>query len=585
MKTFLNPSVKKYEARQGYLQVQSKMYIFYSELLPQKVIAKKLMTIMSYAEGKVEFTFCACKLPAYTVYIQEFSTKLKKIPTPPIDNEAYNLKIMSNGIIISASDEAGLYYGSVTLSQIFRKRGMTIPCANIEDWPDFKFRGFGPFYSGHNYESRDESPSSKYFQLAQQAADFKYNSFAFEIEAFKTPEDLKSFGDFCEDNHLMAVPVHPYLGLAHTDVVKYVEMSEKEFDKAAAPIKKAAALLKSKYFLIGGDELIDSYDHTQRKGIYSSKQLAEKKPHEWLYACLIRFYDFLKKSDITMMLWADFLIDENEFNGYPCMINGYGGKPDYHCRIAEMLPKDIVMLDWHYESAPEYPTINYIMSLGYNVVACPWRDVANPEIFAEYAHKTQNSKLLGMMQVNWETPFSASNTKLLERSAGHIWSPGDSIENDSEQMQIYRKYLKSNPFQRLWPGKNLIKIEVCQKGLGSSSFLVHSTGARSCYFQKDAVFVKSGRTSEISYAIDYPLQNASLTIFDVPENIEYSFEVIKDDSSVYEKLETVYTGKNISANLPSCIEKLKLKISGKNMSMTKQPFLKQLKIECNILES
>ena len=58
-----------------------------------------------------------------------------------LEKESYSLKITSDSIEITAYDNAGLFYGEMTvkqLSMIFDK----VPCMQIEDKPDFEWRGF-----------------------------------------------------------------------------------------------------------------------------------------------------------------------------------------------------------------------------------------------------------------------------------------------------------------------------------------------------------------------------------------------------------------------------------------------------------
>jgi hypothetical protein len=46
-------------------------------------------------------------------------------------------------------------------------------------------------------------------------------------------------------------------------------------------------------------------------------------------------------------------------------------------RAVDMMPKDVMICDWHYERADK--TAVYFAMKGFNVVTCPWR---NPEVAA-----------------------------------------------------------------------------------------------------------------------------------------------------------------------------------------------------------
>lgn len=60
----------------------------------------------------------------------------------PMEKEAYTLEITPSSIEIVANDEAGLFYGEMTVKQLVMIFGDKIPCLKIEDKPEFEWRGF-----------------------------------------------------------------------------------------------------------------------------------------------------------------------------------------------------------------------------------------------------------------------------------------------------------------------------------------------------------------------------------------------------------------------------------------------------------
>ena len=75
--------------------------------------------------------------------------------------EGYDLTVTTNGVVIRATNQAGMFYGVQTLLQllpaeIFSKQLVTnrdwqVPCVEIEDWPRFKWRGLMLDVSRHFY--------------------------------------------------------------------------------------------------------------------------------------------------------------------------------------------------------------------------------------------------------------------------------------------------------------------------------------------------------------------------------------------------------------------------------------------------
>jgi hexosaminidase len=65
---------------------------------------------------------------------------LQRLPTPGPEG-SYTLKTSPDGITITAATEAGLFYGTQTLLQIFSQFTSAIPAVDISDSPRFSYRG------------------------------------------------------------------------------------------------------------------------------------------------------------------------------------------------------------------------------------------------------------------------------------------------------------------------------------------------------------------------------------------------------------------------------------------------------------
>lgn len=69
-----------------------------------------------------------------------------------LTDEGYTLNIGKNGITISSSGSAGLFYGLQSLLQIFQSNGNALPYVEIEDMPRFGYRGFHLDVSRHFFD-------------------------------------------------------------------------------------------------------------------------------------------------------------------------------------------------------------------------------------------------------------------------------------------------------------------------------------------------------------------------------------------------------------------------------------------------
>lgn len=74
---------------------------------------------------------------------------------------------------------------------------------------------------------------------------------------------------------------------------------------------------------------------------------------------------------LEMMMWGDRLIDAERFGYDNCEGDTFG---TYHA--IDRLPKDIIILDWHYDERIQgYPTPGHFMEKGYRVMPACWYKV------------------------------------------------------------------------------------------------------------------------------------------------------------------------------------------------------------------
>jgi hypothetical protein len=114
-----------------------------------------------------------------------------------------------------------------------------------------------------------------------------------------------------------------------------------------------------------------------------------------------RIRDRLKLRNRELWMWGDRLLDGRTtgLGEWEASLN------DTH-RAVDLIPKDVVICDWHYERADL--TAVYFAMKGLRVVTCPWR---NPEPavrqvqdmvrFREQAPKAMASRFQGVVQTVW----------------------------------------------------------------------------------------------------------------------------------------------------------------------------------------
>lgn len=114
-----------------------------------------------------------------------------------------------------------------------------------------------------------------------------------------------------------------------------------------------------------------------------------------------RIRNHLAQSGKELWMWGDRLID-----GKTTGIGLWEGSYNNTHRAIDLIPKDVVICDWHYER-PD-PTAVLFAAKGLQVVTCPWR---TPEVaveqekmtrrFIDNATSDMKPRYLGMLQTVW----------------------------------------------------------------------------------------------------------------------------------------------------------------------------------------
>lgn len=159
-------------------------------------------------------------------------------------------------------------------------------------------------------------------------------------------------------------------------------------------IDELAAACEAKAFHVGMDEvfILADPDCPRCKG---------KSPADLFAGEVKTLHDHLDSIGCRMWMWGDRFLDGKvtEIGKWEASENGT------HPAI-DLVPKDIVICDWHYNKAHETPRV--FAEKGFAVVACPWRksEVALEELaqirsLRAGPDKDVARRALGMVQTTW----------------------------------------------------------------------------------------------------------------------------------------------------------------------------------------
>jgi len=111
--------------------------------------------------------------------------------------------------------------------------------------------------------------------------------------------------------------------------------------------------------------------------------------------------DHLATKGRKLWIWGDRLLD-----GKTTGIGEWEASYNNTFRAIDMIPKDVIICDWHYDRPDQTPV--YFAMKGLSVITCPWRNPANAVLQAQDMVKFRScstpemkDRYLGMMQTIW----------------------------------------------------------------------------------------------------------------------------------------------------------------------------------------
>jgi hexosaminidase len=284
--------------------------------------------------------------------------------------ESYQLAIAPGHVWMVAPSEAGLFYAAQTLRQLLRTRGRRLPGLAIDDRPALPNRGLMLDIS------RGRVPTLEtVYILVDTLAAYKYNQLQLYTEhTFQFPshpligqaagslsaDDILRLDQYCRARHVELVPNLQSFGHLRTmlSLPEYAHLDEVGWRWSIAPAHEETYQLfeqlyadllpafTSRRFNIDCDETWD-LARGQSRGL--AQQLGGT---QWVYLRhILRLRELAGQHSRRIMLWAD-IVNEH---------------PD----VLPQLPEDVVLLDWHYESAEDYPTTAALGKSGREFWVCP----------------------------------------------------------------------------------------------------------------------------------------------------------------------------------------------------------------------
>jgi hypothetical protein len=99
-----------------------------------------------------------------------------------------------------------------------------------------------------------------------------------------------------------------------------------------------------------------------------------------------------------MLMWADRLLDAKtmHYGRWESATNGTAGAVD-------LIPKDIIMCDWHYRAQTNYPSVPYLLDKGFRVWPSGFQPLEGAQALSKFSleQRRNNPRLIGYLATTW----------------------------------------------------------------------------------------------------------------------------------------------------------------------------------------
>ncbi len=311
------------------------------------------------------------------------------VKTDGLGEQGYVLLVDGEGAVAASAGEAGRFYAMMSLAQLTRldNEGWTLPAVVVRDKPSLGLRGVSDDISRGQTSTMED-----FKQLVRTMARWKMNLYTpymedmFELESHPdfsqdrgafTAEQARELCAYAAKYHVRVVPIFQCLGHLE-NVLKEPEWEhlaefpgahclspavEETYDFIGDALAEVAGAFDDEFLHVGCDE---SWDIGRGKSRAMKKQHGLSGTHAIHYNKVHQMVTGLER---RMLMYGDIILNNP--------------------RILGKIPRDIVIVDWHYNAAKNFPSVKKFRGAGFDVIVSP--SVRNyNKIFPEWGRALTN---------------------------------------------------------------------------------------------------------------------------------------------------------------------------------------------------
>ena len=324
-----------------------------------------------------------------------------------LPREGYELSVTEKKITVRAADKKGAIYALGSLAQLINE-DLTIDAAEIKDKPYTEMRGVhfympsrknmesfkrivdtmaflkmntvilevggGMEYDRHPeintawerlcHQLTEEFPGHGKYRALQASDVYWKDSVHTELAdgSYLKKSEVRELLDYCELRGMEVIPEIPALSHAYYLCVAHPEIAEREDDPFPDTYCPSNEKSYELYFDVA-EEVIEvfkpktvSIGHDEIRVLGWCDKCKDKTGHELVGGEILRLHDFYKKKGIRIAMWGESAQTFINYKGDPVGVKDYSRNNKYGLhyhmpatyKSLDMLPSDILMLDWYH---------------------------------------------------------------------------------------------------------------------------------------------------------------------------------------------------------------------------------------------
>jgi hypothetical protein len=157
-------------------------------------------------------------------------------------------------------------------------------------------------------------------------------------------------------------------------------------------IDEIADAFQADAFHVGMDEVFIIADK-------SSPLDHDQDPAKLFALCVNKLHEHIVGDrKMQMLMWGDRLLDAHTMGDHMYEESMNGTWP-----AVDMIPKDIIVCDWHYLNQTNYPSVTFLLNKGFRVWPSGFKPLDAAEALSQFSLKERqtNPNLIGYLATTW----------------------------------------------------------------------------------------------------------------------------------------------------------------------------------------